>query len=86
MKARNELFNEVTDTVSRLVKSLAREKAVDQESRNAESQQNPMQRVTDEMGNEYLCPVNRLDNKNFVSESEKIHCFDYNLIAGTPQA
>ncbi len=40
-----------------------------------------MLRVTDSRGCEYLCPVNKLKDMNFVSEREKENCADYTVIS-----
>jgi hypothetical protein len=40
-----------------------------------------MLRVTDAAGEEYLCPISKLSDKNFVSEQEKANCVDYSLIS-----
>lgn len=40
-----------------------------------------MVRVTDSRGCEYLCPVGKLRNINFVSEREKDNCVDYSRIS-----
>lgn len=44
---------------------------------------NGMNRVTDRCGREYLCPVERLRDPDFVSEHEKKDCFDYEVISRT---
>jgi len=38
-------------------------------------------RVTDATGEEYLCPVSKLSDSNFVSEEEKRNCLDYNFVS-----
>ncbi len=40
-----------------------------------------MQRATDSEGQEYFCPVCSLKDPNFVSQSEKKHCFEYDIIS-----
>jgi hypothetical protein len=53
--------------------------------KGAASGRNPfeMRRVTDEIGNEYLCPVRDLKDLNFVREEEKTKCYDYTTISMT---
>lgn len=41
---------------------------------------NEMIRVTDSRGNEYLCPIGKLKDANFVAEREKSYCHDYTEI------
>lgn len=83
MKARNEKFNELAGTVSRFFRLFTERKSeVGEEARKSESQ-HQMSRVTDETGDEYLCPVNMLKDPNFVSEREKANCFDYDSISKT---
>ena len=38
-------------------------------------------RVTDEAGNEYLCPTRELKDPNFVRETEKMNCVPYNSLS-----
>jgi hypothetical protein len=40
-----------------------------------------MTRVTDELGNEYYCPMNMLKENSFVREEEKLNCFDYKILS-----
>jgi hypothetical protein len=40
-----------------------------------------MQRVTDALGDEYLCPVDKLGDPSFVREEEKKNCVDYSLVS-----
>lgn len=44
---------------------------------------NRLTRVTDNEGNEYLCPVGNLRESSFVSEDEKINCYDYDVVTST---
>jgi hypothetical protein len=40
-----------------------------------------MRRVTDSIGDEYLCPAEALHEESFVGEQDKKKCFDYNAIS-----
>lgn len=40
-----------------------------------------MTRVTDDLGNEYYCPLGVLKDPNFVREEEKTSCFDYKILS-----
>ncbi len=44
-----------------------------------------MVRVTDDTGDEYLCPAGKLKDANFVSEGEKSDCFDYSAVGTHPE-
>lgn len=72
MKTHHEVFN-------RFKKFINREKTGTQKLGSASKEE--MSRVTDQFGNEYLCPASRLKDPNFVSESEKTRCFDYDRIS-----
>jgi hypothetical protein len=48
-------------------------------SRNQDADR--MTRVTDDLGNEYYCPISLLKERNFVKEEEKFNCFDYKILS-----
>lgn len=81
MKSRNEVFNTVAGTVSRFMKLISKEKTSILKS--ATNSKSDMNRVTDQFGNEYLCPTSSLKDPNFVNESEKSGCFEYDHISRT---
>lgn len=52
-----------------------------QPGKNAEKNASGMQRVTDALGDEFLCPVDKLSDPSFVREDEKRNCVDYSLVS-----
>jgi hypothetical protein len=82
MKARNQASSKIIKTIDRfvqLLKSKEPDKIKDLQSKN----EVPV-RVTDDAGDEFLCPVRDLKNPNFVEETEKANCISYNRLSKPP--
>ena len=80
MKSRKELRSGLTGTLDRFFDLLHKEKPGFLQSGRDHEQ---MHRVTDYAGNEFLCPITELKDPDFVGESEKANCFDYNVVSKT---
>ena len=81
MKARNEKLNGMANSISRFLKLFTEKKSQIRSEATKSENRYEMSRVTDDSGNEYLCPISKLKDQNFVSEREKVNCFDYNSIS-----
>ncbi len=54
------------------------------EHRSSGPKKQDLERVTDPTGEEYLCPLGAIHDRNFVTEREKRNCFEYDVISRHP--
>lgn len=83
MRARSKKSNGMSGIISRFFSLFTHPKSDAVSEGGKSGSDHGMRRVTDDLGNEYLCPTDKLKDRNFVREREKINCFDYDTISKT---